>query len=516
MPLVVHHTMEYSPQEPQNVTLFEEWGRTLAPVMTDISRSGAPSPSPLSTLGQGIDNSSLLSGLDASYRSNSPAAASLATSDLSDRLQHLLALQQAQQLSTDQSSPARGVSPLQPSPLFGALSKLPLVEGDAPDLLTLQAVLAQQQSTPRSPNGSLLGPSNNPLYKTELCRSFMELGSCRYGVKCQFAHGRQELQPVQRHPKYKTEVCRTFSNTGTCPYGTRCRFIHQSAALAKLRVVTGSTPRASAGGTDSPFGSTNQYTQHNHHHHQDLISTSVSAENMLPTALANILQQANQRSSPGGNGGGNGSGNGGAYSNYAAFSTAPAELLNHRSGISTPGSTSLASLVGGGLHSEAVNGGNGATTDGSSSSNGLPSAQALIDALNALNNNDSIITATTASPPPRLDSPLSPSPHFYSHSGVFRSAVAAAELSAPSTPHGSTSGQFTHGGMRRVISDTALTPTPPPSAASSAAHLAAAAGCGGSTGGSTGGGAAVTPPSASRRLPIFSSFATAGSVDNEN
>lgn len=68
--------------------------------------------------------------------------------------------------------------------------------------------------------------SGNNLYKTELCRSFEETGSCRYGNKCQFAHGKEELRPVARHPKYKTEVCRTFTTHGTCPYGTRCRFIH--------------------------------------------------------------------------------------------------------------------------------------------------------------------------------------------------------------------------------------------------------------------------------------------------
>lgn len=64
------------------------------------------------------------------------------------------------------------------------------------------------------------------LYKTELCRSFEETGTCRYGMKCQFAHGRNELRPVNRHPKYKTEVCKTFHTIGTCPYGKRCRFIH--------------------------------------------------------------------------------------------------------------------------------------------------------------------------------------------------------------------------------------------------------------------------------------------------
>lgn len=65
------------------------------------------------------------------------------------------------------------------------------------------------------------------LYKTELCRSFTETGICRYGHKCQFAHGGHELRPVLRHPKYKTEACKTFSITGQCPYGNRCRFIHQ-------------------------------------------------------------------------------------------------------------------------------------------------------------------------------------------------------------------------------------------------------------------------------------------------
>lgn len=68
--------------------------------------------------------------------------------------------------------------------------------------------------------------SKQNLYKTELCRSFCETGVCRYGHKCQFAHGEHELRPVMRHPKYKTETCKTFSNTGTCPYGNRCRFIH--------------------------------------------------------------------------------------------------------------------------------------------------------------------------------------------------------------------------------------------------------------------------------------------------
>ncbi|THV06076.1 hypothetical protein K435DRAFT_646085 [Dendrothele bispora CBS 962.96] len=105
-------------------------------------------------------------------------------------------------------------------------------------------VPSQQQidggmSSPASTTGGS-GPSANNrklgLYKTELCRSWEEKGSCRYGTKCQFAHGEDELRKVARHPKYKTEICRTFWVSGSCPYGKRCCFIHtelpSSAAAA--------------------------------------------------------------------------------------------------------------------------------------------------------------------------------------------------------------------------------------------------------------------------------------------
>ncbi len=58
---------------------------------------------------------------------------------------------------------------------------------------------------PGSVNGA--GPSANnrklSLYKTELCRSWEEKNTCRYGPKCQFAHGEDEVRKVQRHPKVK-------------------------------------------------------------------------------------------------------------------------------------------------------------------------------------------------------------------------------------------------------------------------------------------------------------------------
>jgi len=96
-------------------------------------------------------------------------------------------------------------------------------------------------TSPTSSGANLLSPRNlvdievelsrQNLYKTELCRSWLESALCKYGNKCQFAHGQHELRPVIRHPKYKTEICKTFHTNGTCPYGKRCRFVHNPAEL---------------------------------------------------------------------------------------------------------------------------------------------------------------------------------------------------------------------------------------------------------------------------------------------
>jgi len=67
---------------------------------------------------------------------------------------------------------------------------------------------------------------NTSRYKTEMCRPFQENGSCKYGEKCQFAHGLSELRTVTRHAKYKTDLCRTYHASGFCPYGPRCHFVH--------------------------------------------------------------------------------------------------------------------------------------------------------------------------------------------------------------------------------------------------------------------------------------------------
>ncbi|KAM9358931.1 mRNA decay activator protein ZFP36L1 [Symphorus nematophorus] len=88
---------------------------------------------------------------------------------------------------------------------------------------SLSSVTSPSASRPLAPS-----PHISTRYKTELCRTYEESGTCKYGTKCQFAHGLDELRGLSRHPKYKTEPCRTFHTIGFCPYGARCHFIHNA------------------------------------------------------------------------------------------------------------------------------------------------------------------------------------------------------------------------------------------------------------------------------------------------
>jgi hypothetical protein len=103
--------------------------------------------------------------------------------------------------------------------------------------------LERAQSAPAPAQSVAASAVNTSRYKTELCRPYEEFGVCKYGDKCQFAHGGAELRSLARHPKYKTELCRTYHTVGFCPYGPRCHFVHnqdevvmqQKQAMARAR-----------------------------------------------------------------------------------------------------------------------------------------------------------------------------------------------------------------------------------------------------------------------------------------
>ena len=57
-------------------------------------------------------------------------------------------------------------------------------------------------STDDSPKRKKLPPAaKSDMYKTRMCRNYMETGKCKYGRVCQFAHGIKELR------KYSSCVC---------------------------------------------------------------------------------------------------------------------------------------------------------------------------------------------------------------------------------------------------------------------------------------------------------------------
>ncbi|KAM6988239.1 mRNA decay activator protein ZFP36L1 [Tautogolabrus adspersus] len=109
-----------------------------------------------------------------------------------------------------------------------------MANGSPPLLLPPPGLCLSNNSLSSAASPSSLRPSAVPAphistrYKTELCRTFEESGTCKYGAKCQFAHGMDEMRGLSRHPKYKTEPCRTFHTIGFCPYGARCHFIHNA------------------------------------------------------------------------------------------------------------------------------------------------------------------------------------------------------------------------------------------------------------------------------------------------
>lgn len=63
---------------------------------------------------------------------------------------------------------------------------------------------------------------NPALYKTGLCRQYVESGRCDYGEKCLFAHGKHELKSVSN---YRTKVCTSWKY-GDCQFGDNCMFLH--------------------------------------------------------------------------------------------------------------------------------------------------------------------------------------------------------------------------------------------------------------------------------------------------
>jgi hypothetical protein len=89
-----------------------------------------------------------------------------------------------------------------------------------------------------------LAKTNPAKHKTELCKTFSELGCCPYEHKCRFAHGSHELVRPAHRAALKNRKCNGFWKNGCCSYGIRCQFGHAElpwetqAALFGLQSIT--------------------------------------------------------------------------------------------------------------------------------------------------------------------------------------------------------------------------------------------------------------------------------------
>lgn len=207
------------------------------------------------------------------------------------------------------------------------------------------------------------------------------------------------------------QICRTFATTGTCPYGTRCRFIHQSAALAQLRIATGTTPRAAVTpSSGSPFGiSSGDFS----------LSPSSHSDGLMLPALHNILQQAQhmQHSS--------------SYGNLRSMS--PGNNTNNTNGGTASPPPSHTSSLGSLFALGAFSNGNG---NGNHTANGYSGIASSPVPHGAIGEALSVPQTPVATPP-----------------GLFISTEN--HINAPSTPHSPGMSLF-GGGVRRSISDNAL------------------------------------------------------------
>uniref|UniRef100_A0AC35TKC7 C3H1-type domain-containing protein n=1 Tax=Rhabditophanes sp. KR3021 TaxID=114890 RepID=A0AC35TKC7_9BILA len=112
------------------------------------------------------------------------------------------------------------------------------------NMIDSSALIQQQSANSPSPPNSVVAaqnaanagqPKNPKLYKTELCRNWIDSGKCNYGERCQFAHSENDRRPILRNSKYKTSFCNNYHNNGFCCYGGRCHFIHNEEAFTNLQ-----------------------------------------------------------------------------------------------------------------------------------------------------------------------------------------------------------------------------------------------------------------------------------------
>ncbi|GAB2267382.1 hypothetical protein Dimus_002367 [Dionaea muscipula] len=148
-------------------------------------------------------------------------------------------------ISSRRSSPFLAIENMERLSLASHLSpKLKIEE----DVLVMDGIMVEpvlhgaprlRPSATLSDSGGSVSPGS--FYKTEICQSWEALGTCQFGFKCQFAHGKEELRPTWLANKSKLELStgKSYLSAESCARGPRHRFSHKVSTTGPLKEVMG-------------------------------------------------------------------------------------------------------------------------------------------------------------------------------------------------------------------------------------------------------------------------------------
>ncbi|TYI37333.1 hypothetical protein ES332_A03G204700v1 [Gossypium tomentosum] len=95
------------------------------------------------------------------------------------------------------------------------------------DVLVMDEVLVASDSNTVG-SGSSSSSGSVGYYKSEICRDWEEFGHCRYGSKCQFAHGKEEVRPacLPFRTKSEAQIYKSYASTVSNSYSSKPRLLH--------------------------------------------------------------------------------------------------------------------------------------------------------------------------------------------------------------------------------------------------------------------------------------------------
>jgi len=131
------------------------------------------------------------------------------------------------------------MAPPTPMPGFTLTPRLSKSNSASP---TSQSDKAAQDEQSNRDGGNVLpqnlrgDPFRSAKVKTEMCRDYNKPGGCRFGDKCNYAHGEHQLKNQKLMDLaaaglvdievYRTHVCVPWVATGACPFDQRCARLH--------------------------------------------------------------------------------------------------------------------------------------------------------------------------------------------------------------------------------------------------------------------------------------------------